>query len=129
MPQLYNENGERMKLCYLYSPGCEHHPYGITDGRVSKKILQDRFNFKLDTLFYSSEEIFSKSRGGKKYALLLEGKAIIPKVYRKIYSNPQYIENCFDALFTHSKMLLNVVGNAHFVQHIVFGMELQNGEG
>lgn len=39
MPQLYNENGERMKLCYLYSPGCEHHPYGITDGRVSKKIL------------------------------------------------------------------------------------------
>lgn len=115
MPQLYNEKGERIKLCYLYSPGSEHHPYGITDGRVPKRILWDRFNFKLDTHFYSSEEIFSKSRGGeKKYALLLEGKAIIPKVYEKIHSNPQYIENRFDALFTHSKVLLNVVGNARF---------------
>lgn len=115
MPHLYNEDGEPVKQCYLDSPGCEHHPYGITDGRVPKRILWDRFNFMLDTHFYSSDEIFSAHRGGDRhYAMLLEGKAIIPRVYDRIMRFPQEIEQRYDALFTHSKELLESLGNARF---------------
>ena len=115
VPEVYNKEGEKMKMCYLLSSGCEHHPYGITDGRVPKRILWDRFNYKLDVQFFSAEQIFDKQRGGKKhYALLLEGKAIIPEVYEKVKANALYIETGMTGLFTHSRELLEKISNAHF---------------
>lgn len=115
IPEVFNKYGERIKLCYLLSPGSEHHPYGITDGRVPQFILWDRFNFKLDIHFYSSESIFTKQLGGKKhYGLLLESETIIPDVYNKIRKRQQYVEDNLDTLFTHSKEILSLISNAKF---------------
>lgn len=115
VPEIYNKDGEKMTISYLLSPGCEHHPYGITDGHVPRRILWDRFNYKLDVQFFSAEQIFAEQRGGKKhFALLLEGKAIIPEVYEKVKNNAQYIETEMTGLFTHSKELLERISNAHF---------------
>lgn len=115
LPDVFNSKGERMKLCYIQSSSDEHHPYGITDGRVPSNILWDRFNYKLDTHFYGAEQMFSMKNGGKKhFALLLEGRAIIPEVYERVRKESRYIEDGFDALFTHSKEMIESIPNAHF---------------
>ena len=115
VPRIYNHEGQEIKLCYLVSSGSEHHPYGITDGRIPKRILWDRFNYALEVQFFVSEQIFTRRLGGKKhYALLLESKAIIPEVYEKVRNRSHYIETQMTGLFTHSKELLETISNARF---------------
>lgn len=115
VPKVYNKDGKCMAFIFLASPESEHHPYGLTDGRVPSRIIWDRLNYSLNTHFYASEQMFSKHvKGNQNYGLLLEGRAIIPNVYKKTIKNSSYIEENFLALFTHSKELLDKVSNALF---------------
>lgn len=115
-PTLFNREGKPVKFIYLVALGSEQHPYSLTDGRIGKQIVFDRFNFGLNTHFYTSMSMFKPVGGGgkKRYGVLLEGEAIIPDVYERIRRNCHFIEENMVALFTHSKELLGTVSNARF---------------
>lgn len=71
-PLIFNQTGERVKMMFLSSDETAHSPYSLIAGRYPKNILWDRYNYALDTHFYTSSNIFNiKNASAKKYAVLL----------------------------------------------------------
>lgn len=114
-PVLYNINNELVRIFYLQAVGSSHHPYMLCDGALPKRILWDRFNYGLDTHFYSADDVFHVRRGGiRHYARLAEAETIIPETWKRFRKEKAYIEQEFDAFFTHSAEMLSTFSNARF---------------
>ena len=58
-PLIFNQTGERVKMMFLSSDETAHSPYSLIAGRYPKNILWDRYNYALDTHFYTSSNIFN----------------------------------------------------------------------
>ena len=116
-PEIYNVNGEKMRVFYLKDSVCKHSPYTFSSQNigVTKSILWDRYNIKLPIHFYTHKDIFdSQDDCSKKFALLIESEAIVPDEYEKILSEAEYMK-AFDGIFTHSERLLKKYTNAYFI--------------
>ena len=111
-PEIYNKDGSKMETFFLrdYQVGA-HHP----SINYSKYFLFDRYNYSLDTHFYTLASMY-KNVGTplRKYGLLLEIESIEPNVYKILEENSdRYLE--FDNVFTMSEKVLNKVENSKFV--------------
>lgn len=114
-PEIYNEYNEKMHLFYLQDDLCPFIPYSLGEGRISKYILWDRYNFGLKNHVYTHKNVL-KTCGfpDKKYALFLESGAIMPKDYT-IFDTRKELAKEFDIIFTHSQKLLNEFTNARWI--------------
>lgn len=116
-PSLYNEKGERVLVAYLQDYHVAHSPYTFVSGRLPKRILWDRFNYRLNTQFYSHQEIFKlqeKNDGQRQFGILVESENVVPDDYERLIKNPDAVKR-LDALFTHSDRLLDKYENAFFI--------------
>lgn len=112
-PEIYNKYGERMSVFFLADREFAQAVYGPADPRY---ILWDRYNFGLKTHFYSHFEAFNTvGKPDRKFAMLVESRAITPQSYEKFIRNRKYIENEFDAVFTFDEEILGTFSNAKFV--------------
>lgn len=110
-PQVYNANGEKMRVFYLQDKAALY-AYSFTGGRDSTHIFWDRSNVRLPIHFYTHEDMFdTKAIAQKKFGLLMEPEVMIPQVYQRLYENPGLVKE-FDAIFTHSEKLLEKYDNA-----------------
>ena len=110
-PDIYNADGEKMKLFFLRDFHSAHEPYFFN----SKYFLMDRFNFGLDTHFYTHNCMLEQmGKPNKKYGLLYESTSIVPDDYLIFQKNPS-LNKDFDKIFTFSAKILNEVPNSVFV--------------
>lgn len=110
IPQVYNKNGELMKTVFIRDSQSAHAPYSY-----SQKVFFDRFNFGLDTHFYSQVDLLQRS--GKPvhtYAMFSESESVEPESY-KVFEKNRGLEKDFDYIFTMSEKLLDSLQNARFV--------------
>ena len=113
-PEIYNRNGERMRVFFLADTNFAHDPYGITFQDMNY-ILWDRYNFGLKTHFYTGAQIFRPTGNpDRRFAVQIEPPSIEPGCYDRIIKHKSYIESEFDTLFTDSGELLSAVKNAKF---------------
>lgn len=130
-PTIFNAKGKAMELMFLGSDETSHTPYSLVAGRFPENILWDRNNYKLKKHLYTSNNVFHTLKGGETYfAMLGESEVIIPEIYQNIRKKKSYIENTFDAFFTHSEDLLNSFSNAKFVpaSGVWYGTEKWGGQ-
>ena len=107
---LYNEFGEKLKIYFIRDGICAHNP-----NRGARYFLFDRYNFGLDTHFYSHERMLETMGNPKhRFGLFMESEAIVPKSY-KIFDKHKGLEKDFDLIFTYSAKLLDTLDNARFV--------------
>lgn len=110
VPQIYSAEGRRMDMFFLRDLHSAHIP-GLAP---SKYFLWDRFNFGLDTHFYSHnamlEQMGSPSR---KYGMLIETPSMVPRDYKIFRKHPSLAQD-FDAIFTYDAEILETVSNAKF---------------
>ena len=130
-PEVYNKKGERILLAYIQDIHILHSPYGHTSGQYPKRILWDRYNYTLNTQFYTHQEIFNKRprlEGQKQFGLLVESQNVCPDDYRLLVEHPEAVKE-LDALFTYDERLLDRYENAHFsfAGGPWFGTKLQGG--
>lgn len=112
-PEIYNSSGERMRVFFISDRQFAHAPYWSAKSRF---ILWDRYNFGLKTHFYSHYEAFmTTGNPDRKYAMLIESKAVSGASYRKFMRERQYIENEFERVFTYDDEILGAFRNAEFV--------------
>lgn len=110
-PELYNEDGEKMKLFFLRDFHSAHEPYFFK----SKYFLMDRYNFGLKTHFYTHNCMLEQQgKPDKKYGILYESVSIVPEDYKIFERNPSLYKD-FDKIFTYSAKILDSVPNASFV--------------
>jgi hypothetical protein len=125
VPELYNKNGERMKTVFIRDSQSSHSPYSN-----SQKVFFDRYNFGLDTHFYSQVDLLQRS--GKpvhSYAMFSESEVVVPESYKTFEKN-KGLEKEFEYIFTMSDKLLNELPNAKFVPFCTepwFGTEKYGG--
>lgn len=107
-PVIYNKFGERLNVFYLK----DHYwaPYGI--GKESRYLVWDRYNYGLETHFYSHLDML-KTDGHpvRKYGLFNESEKIVPDDY-KIFEKHKGLAKEFVKIFTWSEKLLNELDNA-----------------
>ena len=112
-PEIYNKYGEKMCMFFLADREFAQAPYGSANPRY---ILWDRYNFGLKTHFYSHFEAFNTvGKPDRKFAMLVESRAITPESYKKFIRNKKYFENEFEAVFTYDEEILDTFSNAKFV--------------
>lgn len=80
-PRIYNAQGNLMDIFFLKSSSTWYDPYSS-----SKYFMWDRYNFGLDTHFYTDNDIFKMMRKNdsavRKYAIFGEPRSINKKVYK-----------------------------------------------
>lgn len=110
IPEIYNREGGKMDVYFLRDIHSAHDPYGIH----SKYFLYDRYNYGLDTHFYTHREMLHTiGKPVKKYGMLVESPQIVPKDY-KIFAQNKGLEEEFDAIFTYDAHILESISNACF---------------
>lgn len=110
-PNLYNADGEKMKLFFLRDFHSAHDPYFFN----SKYFFMDRFNFGLETHFYTHNCMLEQiGKPSKKYGILYESTSIVPDDYLIFEKNPSLYKD-FDKIFTFSAKILNEVPNSVFI--------------
>lgn len=114
-PEIYNARGERMHVFYLQNSLNAHTPYSMVAGRISDRILWDRFNRGLPVHFYSHRDMFDISPSGSRYfGVLRESESIVPDDYDRVLASPDTAAR-FERIFTHSERILDRYANASFV--------------
>lgn len=114
-PEIYANNGKRMKMFYLQDALSAHTPYTLVEGRYPKEILWDRFNYGLKEHFYGHHDIFiNKPHFQKKYGFLTESEVIVKSCFDRVMNSPEEIGE-YDCIFTHSARVLDRYSNALFV--------------
>ncbi len=109
-PQVFNAQGEPIAVCYLQDKLFAHSPYGSG----ADYILWDRFNHALPVHFYTHDEMLHcVGKPTKRYGWLIESEAILPHDYQMFKQHPGLHQD-FDAIFTHSDVLLRDLPNARF---------------
>lgn len=115
IPELYNSKGEQYKVFYLKNALNSHTPYTMVAGRISDRILWDRFNQGLPIHFYNHQDMLDTSKfAKKKFGVLRESEAIVPQDYQLILDNPG-LAGEFNQIFTHNEKILDKYSNASFV--------------
>ena len=110
-PEIYNKYGERMEVFFISDREFNHVPNSIN----SRYIYWDRYNYGLETHFYTQDEIFhTVGKPKRKFAALFEPPSIKPASYENVLRNKDYIEKNFDAIFTYDARILSAVKNAKF---------------
>lgn len=129
-PEVYNARGEKMHVFYLQNSLNAHTPYSMVAGRISDRILWDRFNKGLPVHFYSHEDMFKTADTAKRmFGVLRESESIVPQDYERLLSEPGAAEK-FERIFTHSARILDRFSNAVFVPSygVWYGTKRQGGE-
>lgn len=131
MPEIYNKNCDLMKTYYLANQSFVGS-YSATWGRTPQYIYWDRGNFQLKNHFYVCNDVidYSRFKADKKYAMIIEPKSIIPKVYDYFNKNPHYFDD-YEIVFTHSEELLNKLTNAKLLiwGGVYYGTQYGGGGG
>lgn len=110
MPPIYNKDGEPMELFFIRDMHTAHNPYG----NVGKHFLWDRYNWGLETHFYTHRAMLeTMGKPVRKYGMLGESRAIVPKDY-EIFKKHKGLEREFNAVFTYDEQLLNALPNAKY---------------
>ncbi len=110
-PEYYNKDGSLMEPFFLRDFHSAHEPYFFK----SKYFFMDRFNFGLDTHFYTHNCMLEQmGKPVRKYGLLYESPSIVPDDYL-IFNKHQGLEKDFDLIFTYSTKILDSVSNSRFV--------------
>ena len=109
-PSIYNSSGDKMDLFFIrdrhfaLNPYCFHSTY----------YLWDRFNYSLDTHFYTGnalKEIMGSPL--RRYAWLIEPRSKQPKDYLVLEKNRELSAD-FTNILTHDARLLEILPNAIF---------------
>jgi len=109
-PPIYNVEGQPMELFFIRDMHTAHNPYG----NVGKHFLWDRYNWGLETHFYTHRAMLeTMGKPVRKYGMLGESRAIVPKDYL-LFEKHKGLEKEFQAVFTYDEKLLNVLPNAKF---------------
>ena len=111
-PEVFNKYGERMEFFFISDREFAHAP----NDKNSRYIIWDRYNYGIETHFYTHDEIFrTVGKPKKKYGVLIEPKTIKPQSYENILKHRDYVEKNFDLLFTFDAQILSTINNARFV--------------
>lgn len=124
-PEIFNKYGERMEVFFISDRHFAHAP----NNKNSRYVIWDRYNYGLDTHFYTNDKIFEVVGNPKrKFALMCEQRSIAPKDFERVVANRDYIEKNFDAIFTYDVEILNTFKNAKFIRpgSVLYGL---NAEG
>ncbi len=112
-PDVYNEFGEKLETYFIRDIHYAHDPY-----RRSRYFQFDRYNFAVDTHFYTHETLLETYKGistcKRRYGMFVESETIVPFTYNIFDENPG-LEKDFDLIFTFSARLLDKLPNARFV--------------
>lgn len=109
-PPIFNESGQPMELFFIRDMHTAHNPYG----NVGKHFLWDRYNWGLDTHFYTHRAMLeTMGKPLRKYGMLGESRAIVPKDYL-MFEKHKGLEREFDAIFTYDERLLDSLQNAKY---------------
>lgn len=107
---IFNANGEKMDIYFIRDIHFAHDPY-----QESQYFLWDRYNYSLDTHFYSHNMMLQTiGNPSRRYGCLIESQAIVPEDY-KIFDKNKGLEQDFDYIFTYDERLLDKLDNARFV--------------
>lgn len=110
-PEVFNKYGERMEIFFMSDREGPHLP----NDKNSRYIIWDRFNYGNHTHFYTHDEIFrTVGKPKRKFAVLIESRAIKPYSYENVLKHKDYVEKNFDLLFTFDAQILNTISNARF---------------
>ncbi|MFI3241423.1 MAG: glycosyltransferase family 10 [Alphaproteobacteria bacterium] len=108
-PSVYNEFGQKMDVFFLRDRHLEA-PYGYN----SKYFLWDRYNYGLDTHFYTGNAMLeTMGNPVKKYSYLTEPRVKQPKDYSRLEKS-KILASEFEKVLTHDEQLLNNLPNAFF---------------
>lgn len=112
LPDIYSASGNKLKLVYIRDFNNAHSPYS-----PSNYLYFDRFNFGLNTHFYSHNEMLKQiGNPDFKFGILGESESIVPEDY-KIFQKYKNLNKDFNYIFTHSYDILNSVENARYVPY------------
>jgi len=115
-PKIYNSENKLMNIFFIKDDVFAHVPYAVSgSGRFPKNILWDRFNFNLNTHFYTNSNVLNTAGSpDKRYAWFIESETIAPNDF-KIFKERRGVNKDFDLIFTHSEKMLDKYENARFV--------------
>ena len=107
---LYNEYGENLEEYFIRDIVLANVPH-----RTSRYFYWNRYNFNLDTHFYSHRSMFeTMGKHSRRYGLLMESEIIMNKDI-KMFNTHKGLEKDFDLIFTHSARILDKFDNARFI--------------
>lgn len=107
---VYNEYGEKLQQYFFRDAQLADNP-----NFRSRYYILDRFNYGLDTHFYSHEAMLEQmGKPTYKYGMFIESQSILPDSY-KILDNHPGLHKDFKYIFTYSADILNKYDNARFV--------------
>ena len=111
-PDLYNCEGKKIELFFIRDIHGAHLVYS-----QSKYFQYDRYNFGLDTHFYTHNSMLeTMGNPRKKYGMLIESKTIVPEDYELFKKYPG-LEKDFDLIFTFSDEILQEIPNSRYVPY------------
>lgn len=115
-PKIYNKSGSIMDMFFIRDKHFAHTPYGDSANKIENKyFLWDRFNFALDTHFYTGDSILeTMGNPSRKIAWILEPKSICKKPY-EILVRDKELANDFQYIITHDEKLLEQYPHAKMV--------------
>jgi hypothetical protein len=113
-PDIYNADGKKMEIYFFRDISCAHLVYSS-----SRYFEWDRYNFGLDTHFYTHNAMFeTMGKPIKRYGMLIESEIIVPDDY-KIFDKNRSLAHDFDLIFTYSDKILETVENARYVPYYI----------
>jgi len=108
IPEIYNKDGQKMDMFFIRDTLFAHAP----NESKSKYFIWDRYNFGLDTHFYTHKSMLqTMGKPVRKYGWMLESETICPEDYQ-IFEKHKGFEKDFDLIFTFSDKILNAFPNA-----------------
>ncbi len=115
-PDVYNAAGRKMEMFFLRDRHFSTAPYGTFPTRF----LWDRFNYGLDTHFYTGKSACETMGTPKRqYAWLLEPRIKQPQDYERFEKDKALAEK-FDCVLTYDERLLDRLDNAFFFPGCAF---------
>lgn len=114
-PEIYNKNGEKMHSFYMQDDMSPDYPCSFVYGAMPKYIHWDRYNYCLDTQFYSHHCILDLKpyQPKKRFAYFIESETIATDSYH-LFDKHEVLSSQFTAIFTHSQQHLEKYPNAKF---------------
>jgi len=113
-PDIYNGEGKKMELYFIRDVCGAHLVYSS-----SKYFQYDRYNFGLDTHFYTHNSMLeTMGKPKKKFGMLIESEVICPNDYAIFGKNPG-LEKDFDLIFTYSDDILQKIPNSRYVPYYI----------
>jgi len=126
-PDIYNSEGKKMELFFIRDVHGAHLVYSD-----SKYFQFDRYNFGLDTHFYTHNSMLeTMGKPKRKYGMLIEAEIITPDDYT-IFEKNKGLENNFDLIFTYSDKVLQTLPNSRYVPFYIrprYGYEGEGSDG